>query len=51
MAVPVYWGNIVMDTNCHSDIRTATGRRLMTMLMIWEDTAVRSNVVGNWEDN
>jgi len=51
MAVSVCWNNNVMDTNCHSDMHTATGKRLMAMLTIWEDTAAHSNVVDKWEDN
>lgn len=51
MAVPGYWDNNVMDTNCHSDMSNATGKRLMTLLTIWEDTATRSNVVDKWVDS
>jgi len=51
VAVLVYWNSNVMDTNCHSDMRTATGKRLMAMLTIWEDTAAHNNVVDKWEHN
>jgi len=51
MAVSVYWNNNVMDTNCHNDMHTATDKRLLAMLTIWEDTTVHSNVGGKWEDN
>lgn len=51
LTVPVYWDNNVMDTNCHSDMHTAKGKRPVSMLTIWEDMAARSSVVDKWEDN
>lgn len=51
MAVPGYWDNNVMDTNCHSDMSNAMGKCLMALLTTWEDTSVRSNVVDKWEDS
>lgn len=50
MAVLICQDSIVMDMNCHNDMRIAMDNWRTVMLTIWGDTVLHSNAVGNWED-